>query len=73
MHIVLEFDRCDIKFLVQETINQKKFKNFMVRLNERWGVTITNFKKYTCLVLMLLLLISMLIMSIGTTYMSCIC
>ena len=38
-HIVLEFNRCDTWFLVQETINPRKVwptGNFTVRLDERW-------------------------------------
>ena len=38
-HIVLEFDRCDTRFLVQEIINPRKVwlaGNFMVRLDEIW-------------------------------------
>ena len=38
-HTILEFNRCDIRFLVQETINPRKIqpaRNFKVGLDERW-------------------------------------
>ena len=38
-HIVLEFNRCDTQFLVQETINPREVwpvGNFTVRLDEKW-------------------------------------
>ena len=37
------------------------------------GVTVANSRSCTCFVLMLLMLVSMFIMSIDTTYTSCIC
>ena len=38
-HHVLEFDRCDTWFIVQEAINPREVqptKNFIVRLDQRW-------------------------------------
>ena len=38
-HNVFEFDRCDIRFLIQEIINPREVqpaRDFTVRLDERW-------------------------------------
>ncbi|KAL5134584.1 hypothetical protein HKD37_03G007710 [Glycine soja] len=38
-HNILEFNRCDARFLVQETINPREVRparDFRVRLDERW-------------------------------------
>jgi len=64
-HNVLEFDQRDTRFLVQETINLREVGpagDFTVRL-DKGGVIVANSRSCTCLVLMLLLLVSMLIMS----------
>ncbi|KAL5149511.1 hypothetical protein HKD37_13G036320 [Glycine soja] len=48
-HHVLEFDRCDTRFLVQETINPREVRpagNFMIRLDQRSYLHIGKCLKY---------------------------
>ena len=61
VHIVLEFDQCNTRFMVQEAIIEREVRpagDFTVRLDERW----CDYDKFQKLH-MFLLLVSILIMS----------